>query len=578
MRRVYLLVLYLSVLPFSVQAQENCLPLEKAEGFHIHQCGRVKVVGLFGTPKERAKNFGEIVRKNLSKDVIDYFANKVSDSITLPSPVSGIFDLAYSQFIRLWHRNVPKNYAEELNAYASGLGVDPIYLKKAISLPDTASMLMGLDVSKSLPTLGCTSVAAENSEGNFFYGRNLDFAGVNLWDQHPLILQIFPEKDSNELKHLIFGADGLLFGGISGVNERGITISVHQNYSSDSSVSGIPMIYLGEMVLRSAETLDDALEILKNNRPSVLWTFVITDLQLGKAVAVETSTKRFSIRWMESEGFVQTNHSMHPEFKSSEAITLGTKLNSLFRMKTAFEILLKNSEKIEASTIAKILSYQENPEGFFSAHHDILKAHTIQSLIFAPSLENLGSLFISNDEAPASGGKFLHFSLDQLLQSDSNLSFELKEFERNPQKRSRQKQISQAFHSYFDKKDLPDAISKLKNHPTISSVLFQTSAYYQMEQWQEAVALAEQTLRESKFLVEPTYILQSLKWIRLLALWKLGKKQEAKDLAEELDTEIPLNPRLKSLVKRLKSGKPPNTEDFSIAFEFFSGDLGLRPQ
>jgi hypothetical protein len=579
MKRSYWAVFGVLFFAYSAHAQENCLSLENSTNFQIHQCGRVKVVSLYGSPELRAKTFGEIVRTKLNTEVIHYFANKVRDSVSAPSPLSGIFELAYEQLIRLWHRNVPNNYAEELNAYASGLGVDPIFLKKAISLPDTASMLMGFDHNSPLPTLGCTSVAAEDNEGNFFYGRNLDFAGVNLWDQHPLILQIFPEKNSKELKHLVFGADGLLFGGITGVNEKGITISVHQNYSNDSSLSGIPMIFLGEMVLRSAETLDQAVEILQKNRPSVLWTFVITDLQLGQAVAVETSTQRFSTRWMQTEGFVQTNHIMHPEFRSSEAMNFGTKLNSLFRMKTAFEILLKNSERINENSIAEILGYQENSEGFFSAHHDILKAHTIQTLIFSPKEETLGNLFMSNDEAPTSGGKFLQLSLDQLFQENQTPTFEIREFFRgSKQKRIRQKQISQAFHSYFDRKNLAEAVSILKSHPTIASILFQTSAYYQMGQWQEAVALAEQSLRESKFMAEPNYIRQSLKWIQLLSLWKLEKKQEARDLAETLDTEIPLNPSLKSLVKKVKAGKPPNTKDFSIAFEFFSGDLGARPQ
>lgn len=569
-----LAVLFIS-LPISIAS--SCVNEVQSEGIDVQRCDALSIVTLRGNPEDRAYEYGKYLREFQKTEVIQYFSNKVGEAVELPTVFRPIFNLAYNQWVRLWHSNTPNFLGEELNAYAKGLNVDPIVLKRAISLPDTASMLMGIDNQSTIPNLGCTSVAAENQNGNFFYGRNLDFAGVNLWDRHPTVLRIFP-KSPKEIKYLVLGADGLLFGGITGVNEKGITVAIHQNYSSDRSMSGLPMLYLGELVLRRAESLDDALEILEKYRPSVLWTMVVTDLTLGRAVSVETSQNSFKVRWMSDEYFVQTNHSMHDENKSIEAITLGTKLNSIQRMKTALEILLKNDDQIQERTIAEILSYQKNSDGFFSAYADILKAHTIQSIIFAPELDDLGKLYISADPAPAAGGHYFRFDLKNLFAEELELPQKVDLTTISDPKRQRQLEISQAFHLYFDRKEISQAVEILKNHPTLASLLFQAAAHFQTKNWGEAILVADRALRDNRYLGEPEYIRQSLQWIQLLSLLSSNQTDEAKKLAFSIGDETPVNPRFRDLVQRLNKGKRPNPKDFLVAYEFFSGDLGIRPQ
>lgn len=559
----------------SVSLAATCERTWERDGIFVEQCANLSVVTLSGSPVTRAEKYGEYLHQSGKTQVIDYFSQKVFQSMNSPGILRPFIHWSYNQWVRLWHRNTPRELGEELSAFAQGLRVDPIQLKRAISLPDTASALMGKENQMNIPNLGCTSVAAENAEGDFFYGRNLDFAGVNLWDKHPTILKIIPDT-GDEWKHLVLGADGLLFGGITGVNEKGITVAVHQNYTSDIGVSGIPMLYLGELVLRSAENLDQAIEILAKHRPSVRWTLVVTDLTLGQAVAVETSPNHFFVRWGQPEGFVQTNHLMGN--REAEAITLGTKLNSLQRMKTAFELLMKDTPNIKTGTIAEILSYQQNPAGQFSAYADVLKAHTIQTVIFSPKTESLGTMHLSAEQAPTAGGKFFQFSLDHLFAKEPT-EFQIVDLAKvSAEKRARQIEISQAFHAYFDEKNFDGAISILRNHDTLAARLFQTSALFQSGRWVEALAVAERANRDVRFLGEPLYIRQSIRWLQLLSLYSLDRAVEARKLAEELAEEQPVNPRLNELVKRIMNGNRPKPKDFLVAFEFFSGDLGNRPQ
>ena len=141
-----------------------------------------------------------------------------------------------------------------------------------------------------------------------------------------------PPAESGELRHAVFGADGLLFGGITGVNEAGIAFAVQQNYSRDGGLFGVPMTFIGELVLRKARSLSEAETLLRELRPAALWTFVVADLKSGETMAVESSSRHFASRRMENGKFVQTNHLMHEETRPDEFLSVGTKTNSIYRM------------------------------------------------------------------------------------------------------------------------------------------------------------------------------------------------------------------------------------------------------
>lgn len=304
----------------SAQALETraCETRVDRPGVRVQRCAGVSVVRLSGTPLERASAFGGLVREgHLSGEVLRYFTHKVTDTIDAEAGLlAAPLRLAYQQLVRLFHRRAPVPLAEEVDVMSAALGEDPIVLRRGLSLPDTGVLVQGLGSHpwlRALPTMGCTSVATKTAQGAFTYGRNLDFAGVGVWDKHPMLLAIEPAPGSAELRHLVIGADGLLFGGITGVNERGITFAVHQNYSTDIGVNGVPMVLIGELVLRGARTLDEAVAILRAHRPAILWTFVLTDLRSGEARAVESSSRHFLERRMSGPSFAQTNHALHPE-------------------------------------------------------------------------------------------------------------------------------------------------------------------------------------------------------------------------------------------------------------------------
>ncbi|MGZ3692923.1 MAG: C45 family autoproteolytic acyltransferase/hydrolase [Bdellovibrionota bacterium] len=547
----------------------------------LYQCENLHVLYLRGEPKARALAMGELIKNGaLSPEVLNYFSGKVTSVVhEKVSFLAHFVELLYNQIVRLLHRATPPELSEEVNAMAMGLGIEPINLRRALSLPDAAALtnvVGSIPLFRALPAAGCTSVAWKNKAGSLFYGRNLDFAGTGIWDRHPLLTVILP-ADKQEQKHIVFGADGALFGGITGVNESGIGFAVHQNYSSRGSLYGVPVMFIGELVLRQAKSIDEALAIVKANRPAVLWTFVITNFATGEAVAVEASPTRFAPRAMENNAFVQTNHAMDANVREDEFVSLGIKMNSIYRMKRAFEILDAMPDSAQPlADINGILAYQENPEGRMIAYHDILKAHTIQTVLLEADQNKLNKVYLSIDPAPTSGGRMAGFDPAMLWEGQVP-KYELADFAKTPPaKRERQRQISDAFSLYFDQHALSEASAMLTDHNTLDSAYFTAVTLTQRGLWQESLLTAEQALQNPRFLGEPAYIRQSLEWIRAASLLELGRKKAAVTAAADILAEKPENIRLRDFAEQLSRGTTPPKFMRRFSFDFFSGDLHGR--
>ena len=515
--------------------------------------------------------------------MIHYFSHKIYDATRENNfLVKAFFRIVYDIWVFVLHLGSTDSMREELSALAenSGLGISAI--RRAISLPDSAGAINKLGSHpwfRFLPSAGCTSLAMRD-KNRFLYGRNLDFAGVGLWDAYPTLTIHWPSPGSDELRHISIGAAGAHLGGITGFNEAGISFAVHQNYTKDFSLGGIPMFFVGEMVLRKARNLEDALKVLEQYRPGPLWTFVVTDLKSGQAMAVESSKKHFAVRKMEGDAFAQTNHSMHEQTRAEEFISLGTKMNSQYRMQTVLESV-KSGPK-NASQVAKILSQQADPQGNLSAYHDILKGHTIQTAIFEKDASGEMHLYVSYEQAPSSGGKYLHFRFKDLFaEPKTRLKKEtpyrvVDLAQTPPAKRQKQIEISQAFRQYFDDFTWEKSAQTLAQHQSLNAALFQATVAYQLAQYHSAQQIADAALGSPKYLGEPSYILQSLEAIKILAFKQKGEEAEAKRQAANFLAKNPQNKRLRLLMEKIAQGEKIASWENKLSFEFFSGDLAGR--
>lgn len=565
----------------SVPAAENCTVVHSDLASSLQKCGNVKILVLKGTPEERARTHGQYLAKFLSRDVLGYFEGRIRLGIKDKAlPMRWLAELANGLLARALFWGAPEEMKVELNAMADGMGIRPGDLRRAIALPDIVTMLNAWNASDRLEALGCTSVALKTPKG-YVYGRNLDFASATLWDAHPLITVHIPPAGANELRHVAFGADGVHFAGITGFNEAGIAFSVHQNYSREAHLGGVPMFLIGEKVLRTARNLEEAENILRDHRPGPLWTFVISDLKVGKSIAIETSKKQFAVRRMDGDRFAQSNHVDSLSLRDLEHIDHGIKVNSVLRLKKAMELISgpRSGEK-PLETAARALAYHENADGDLSADRDIIKALTIQT-IFLEKNEKDTTIYLSSDLAPSSTGRFVRFRVEDFFGEGDVLrkrGFETVDLVSTPPTiRAKQVATGKAFAAYFDHKDYGAALEHLQGQNSPDARLFRSIVFLHQDRLENAVseAKAAESAVLPKGAAFSDEMRDSVRWVQMIALERMKKHAEAVAVADQILRDPMRDETLWKVARKVHDGKV-EASDLKLRFDFFSGLVTKR--
>jgi hypothetical protein len=534
-----------------------------------------------GTPVQRAEAQGRLLGKELSLASFDHFADILLAGLK-DSPISYWFaDKALGIWTWLYDRTAPDEYHEEVKALAAGAGLSVNRARRALLFPDTALFFWAyLDHPISqVPGIACTSAAKVYPDGRMVTGRNLDFYGVGTYDAHPLMIVNLPADGSDELKHIGFATDGTPFAGITGLNEAGIGFSVHQNYTRDASLGGVPMPYIGELILRKARTLDEAVEMVRTYRPGPLWTFILTDFKTNEVRAIEVSKKHFEIRSMTEGLFSQSNHSFHDSVRADEFIDVGTKVNSVFRTERALQ-LLRELKGEPGEVMARLLSDQKEENGDLSVHLDIVKPLTIQSVILEKHKDQSLFVNLSFEAAPSSSGRFAGFKIDDLWQSlgAGELNATLANLSGTPaSKRQRQIETARAFAAYSDPLRLKEAIGILRPQNS-SGALLALSILSRMDgDFSGALELIQLARQQNSFSSEPRYIRESFAWVELATLLSADRNDEAKAAAAAILQAVPVDPRLKHFAEDVTGGKSPNGAESQPGYDFFSGYFEYVP-
>ncbi|MDH5493571.1 MAG: C45 family peptidase, partial [Myxococcales bacterium] len=262
--------------------------------------------------------------------------------------------------------------------------------------------------------LGCTSAVAwgaATSDGALMHARNFDYHGVDCWPKTAAVL--FHEPDEGQ-RYVAFGAAGVPLGGITAMNEAGLTLTVHQHMFTDqATLGGTPIGIVGDEVMRHARDLGDAERILGAHRPIGCWTYVITD---GKSREVlcweENPHRRIALRPEPgATTFGYSNIYIDPELGATEADHYPSYWrNNERRFRRAGALLEERSGALTPQAMAEILADRggRGEEGC-RISDSISMVMTVGSIVFEPAK---GRMWVGTGEAPTSDGRFLPFELE----------------------------------------------------------------------------------------------------------------------------------------------------------------------
>ncbi len=423
----FFIFVYIFLLPIK-SFSKPCKMLYQMKQAHVLQCNGIKVLKLKGTPEEKGEAYGKMIQKKyLSNQLMYAFSSHIEEGLKR-IPIFGHFigNTLTSQFEKSYHKHAPLMTRELLSSYTHVNKFKKSSLFRALLAPDLGAIgpvlqsysMTFLDKFLTL-TLGCSSASYNEDNKAFVHGRNLDYTGYQIYDKEPLMVIRYPEPNTNKLIRVGFTTESFPFSSITGLNEKGITFSIHQIYSDIKTIyGGVPILSLGEKVLSQAHTLKEAIDLINQNKTGPLWNIILSDLNQGKVVSIMVSKKHFHVRHFEKGIFGATNHLLpeHP-LKKHSLLNYGIFKESSNRLKQIQSLLNSKEAKSNFSFLSKILKYQKNE--FMTPYEDVIGSHTIQTVIWEKT-NNSKKVYLSSGLAPASSGNFVEFEFNNLFDTFSS--------------------------------------------------------------------------------------------------------------------------------------------------------------
>ncbi len=373
-----------------------------------------------GNPLERG-----IANGKLTEDLI-YHQEK-----TFVSKIEELVPSKFQQkivrgFLRYFNRQLDQHIIEEYKAEIYGISkftseefdfVAPVYWR-------TLYFHAAHDIGHALQDLamvGCTSFAAwgdHSADGKLILGRNFDFYINQEFSENKIIEFINPTEG---FKHAIVTWPGFI-GAVSGMNEKGLTVTINAGKSSIPLKAKTPISLVTREILQYASNFEEAIEIAKKREVFVSESIMVGSAEDKSAILIEVSPRKFGVYHVESSAnlLVCSNHFQSEAYsddkKNLKAIS---ESHSQYRFERMNELVQENPP-ITPEIAADFLRNKEGLGGLEigygneKAINQLLSHHAV---IFKPE-DRL--MWVSAN--PYQLGAFVAYDLDEVFDKMENLT------------------------------------------------------------------------------------------------------------------------------------------------------------
>jgi hypothetical protein len=389
----------------------------------LERVGDVNVLRVAGSFYEMGRQHGELLADEIARGPVPYY-REIVQKLMGKSMLGPLSPLAWSALQRTIGRRVareiPAFARETIRGVADGAGQDPQLFLDGCTMPDSmmwvAARLMkvrgaGPAVAHRIALgLGCTSAVAwggATKDGALLHARNFDYHGVSTWPSTKTVIFHAPERGQ---RYVSVAAAGIALGGITAMNEAGLTLTVHQHMFTDrTTLGGTPIGIVGDIVMRDAESLDDAQRILEAHTPIGCWTYVVTDGKTREAMCFEEDPERRSVRRVRGESGTlgYANIYLDRELGRSEVDFYGSYWrHNMGRHQRVNALLSERAGSIDPQAMAEIIGDTGDPK--CRVRDSIAMVMTVGSVVFRPED---GTVWVGTGDAPTSHGTYVPFAL-----------------------------------------------------------------------------------------------------------------------------------------------------------------------
>ncbi|MDX1542525.1 MAG: C45 family peptidase [Christiangramia sp.] len=328
------------------------------------------------------------------KKVVSWFNRKMHDHI-LPE---------YQQEIYGISRYASRDYDDFAPAY-----VRMLYLHGAHDIGHALQDLM---------LVGCTSFAAwdEKTEDNqLLIGRNFDFYAGDEFGKQKIVAFVNPDSGN---KFMMYTWGGMI-GVVSGMNEKGITVTINAGESKMPLVAKTPISLVAREILQYAANSSEAIEIAKKREVFVSESIMVGSSAERKAILIEVSPSNFGVYEVaNSDQLVCSNHFQSEAYANdSKNLKAIEESHSKYRYDRMNE-LLSQSEKLNPEKAVGILRNRKGLNdvslgyGNEKAINQLLAHHGI---VFKPEEKKV---WVSAN--PYQMGEFVAYDLDKAFSKFQN--------------------------------------------------------------------------------------------------------------------------------------------------------------
>jgi isopenicillin-N N-acyltransferase-like protein len=357
-----------------------------------------------------------IVNGKLTKELIqlqeDYFNAQINKMIP-----SGFYRHFLKYVVGWFNRDLDKHVTEEYKEeiYGISFSASDKYNNIGSNYQRILNYHAAHDIGHALQNfalVGCTSFGtwgSRSADGNMIIGRNFDFYVGDHFSENKIVSFEHP-ADGFKFMSVTWGG---FIGVVSGMNEKGLTVTINAAKSDIPAGSATPVSVVAREILQYAENIREALAIAKKRKMFVSESFLIGSAEDGKAVIIEKTPDSIGLYDPDKNEIICANHFQSSELRALQSNKIQISQSASDYRYRRVEELLSETKKNSLEQTVQILRDRkglENADIGLGNEKSINQMIAHHSIIFEPQKKRV---WIST--GPWQLGEFVCYDLDKVF-------------------------------------------------------------------------------------------------------------------------------------------------------------------
>lgn len=357
-----------------------------------------------------------VINGKLTKELVQRQEDHFSAQIEKMIP-SNFYRHFLKYFIGWFNRDLPNQVRDEYKREIYGISLSASDKYNYIGTPyqRLLNYHAAHDIGHALQSMalvGCTSFATwddHSADSSLIIGRNFDFYVGDQFAEDKIVAFMKPAKGYGYMTVTWGGFTGA----VSGMNEKGLTVTINAAKTSIPSGSATPVSLVAREILQYASNIREAIAVARRRKMFVSESFLVGSAADNKAVVIEKTPDSLDIYDPHRNYIVCANH-----FQSNGLVNSAPNREqmqssaSVYRYHRVEELLRPDTQ----NTVAKTVAILRDTRGLAGADIGLGNEKAINQLIAHHAIvfePKQGRVWVST--APWQLGQFVCYDLHAVL-------------------------------------------------------------------------------------------------------------------------------------------------------------------